>query len=54
LFRHLFLQIGGANIAGADRTRTSPTSSLLADEKRVGSFLLSSAARDPSYEPLYY
>jgi hypothetical protein len=53
LFRHLLLQIGGANIAGADRTGTSPTSSLLADEKRVGSFLLSSAARDPSYGPLY-
>jgi hypothetical protein len=40
LFRHLLLQIGGANI------ENPPTSSSLADEKRVRSFLLSTAARD--------
>jgi hypothetical protein len=31
----------------ADRALEPPTSSSLADEKRVGSFLLSTAARDP-------
>jgi hypothetical protein len=41
LFCHLLLQIGGANI------EDPPTSSSLADEKRVGSLLLSTAARDP-------
>jgi len=47
LFRRLLLQIGGANIAGADRALWPPTSSSLADEKCVGSILLSTAARDP-------
>jgi len=46
-FRRLLLQIGGANIAGAHRASWPPTSSSLADEKHVGSFLLSTAARDP-------
>jgi hypothetical protein len=41
LFRHLLLQIGGANIA------KPPTLSSLADEKRVDSLLRSTAARDP-------
>jgi hypothetical protein len=31
----------------ADRAGKPPTSSSLADEKRVGSFLLSTAPRDP-------
>jgi hypothetical protein len=31
----------------ADRALWPPTSSSLADEKRVGSFLVSTAARDP-------
>jgi hypothetical protein len=39
-FRRLLLQIGGANIAGADRAWQPPTSSSLADEKRVASLLL--------------
>src|SRR4029450_5643821 len=43
-FRRLLLQIGGANIAGADRALKPPTSSSLADKKRVGSLLLSTAA----------
>jgi hypothetical protein len=46
-FRRLLLQIGGANIAGADRAWLSPTSSSLGNEKRVPSLLLSTAARDP-------
>jgi len=46
-FRRLLLQIGGANIAGADRAGRPPTLSSLADEKRVGSFLISTAARNP-------
>jgi hypothetical protein len=41
--RHLLLQIAGANIA------KPPTSSSLADEMRVRSLLLSSAARDPVF-----
>jgi DNA-binding response OmpR family regulator len=46
-FRRLLLQIGGANIAGANRACHPPTSSSLRDEKHVPSFLLSTAARDP-------
>jgi hypothetical protein len=46
-FRRLLLQIGGANIAGADRAWQPPTSSSFGDEKRVPSLLLSAAARDP-------
>jgi hypothetical protein len=46
-FHRLLLQIGGANIAGTDRAEKPPTSSSFADEKRVGSLLLSTAARDP-------
>jgi hypothetical protein len=46
-FRRLLLQIGGANIANADRALSPPTSSSLGDEKRVPSLLLSTAARDP-------
>jgi hypothetical protein len=46
-FHRLLLQIGGANIAGADRGWRPPSLSSLADEKRVGSLLLSTAARDP-------
>jgi hypothetical protein len=34
---------------GADRALNPPTSSLLADEKRVGSLLLSTAERDPGF-----
>jgi hypothetical protein len=33
----------------ANRARMPPTSSSLADERRVGSFLLSTSARDPLY-----
>jgi hypothetical protein len=40
LFRHLLLQIVGANI------ENPPTSSSLAEEKRLRSLLLSTAARD--------
>jgi hypothetical protein len=40
LFRHLLLQIGGANI------ENPPTSSSLAEEERLRSLLLSPAARD--------
>jgi len=47
--RRLLLQIGGANIAGADRADQPPISSSLEDEKRVLSLLLSTAAHDPSY-----
>jgi hypothetical protein len=47
-FRRLLLQIGGANIASADRAWQPPTLSSLGDEKRVPSLLLSTAARDPS------
>jgi hypothetical protein len=39
-FRRLLLQIGGANIAGADRVWLPPTSSSLWDEQRVPSLLL--------------
>jgi hypothetical protein len=46
-FHRLLLQIGGANIAGADRAWQPPTSSSFGDEKRVPSLLLSAAARDP-------
>ena len=46
-FRRLLLQIGGANIAGAGRASSPPTSSSLGDEKRVPSLLLSTVARDP-------
>jgi len=49
LFRHVLLQIGGANIAGADRAWRPPTSSPSPTKKRVGSFLLSTAARDPGF-----
>jgi hypothetical protein len=52
-FRRILLQIGGANIAGADRACHPPTSSSLRDEKHVGSLLRSTAARDPgSIAPL--
>ena len=44
-FRRLLLQIGGANIAGADRAGTPPTSSSLADEKRVRSLLVHCSLR---------
>jgi hypothetical protein len=40
LFRHLLLQIGGANI------EYPPTSSSLAEEERLRSLLLSTAVRD--------
>jgi hypothetical protein len=40
LFRHLLLQIGGANI------ENPPTSSALVEEIRLNSLLLSTAARD--------
>jgi hypothetical protein len=33
----------------AHRAQNPPTSSSLADERRVGSLLLSTAARDPGY-----
>jgi hypothetical protein len=46
-FRRLLLQIGGANIASADRTWSPPTSSSLADDNACCSFLLSTAERDP-------
>jgi hypothetical protein len=55
-FRQLLLQIGGANIAGADRACQLPSSSSLGDEKHVPSLRafcslrslrLSTAARDP-------
>jgi hypothetical protein len=36
-FRRLLLQIGGANIAGADRASWPPTSSSFRDEQRVPS-----------------
>jgi hypothetical protein len=54
-FRRLLLQIGGANIAGADRAWNPPTSSSLRDEKHVPSLLLSTAERDPEFtdEGLY-
>jgi hypothetical protein len=44
-FRRLLLQIGGANIAGADHAWWPPTSSSLGDGKRVPWLLLSTAAR---------
>jgi hypothetical protein len=40
LFPHLLLQIGGANIANADRAWTPPTLSSFTDEKRVASLCL--------------
>ena len=46
-FRRPLPQIGGANIAGADRAWQPLTSSSLGDEKRVPSLLLSRASRDP-------
>jgi hypothetical protein len=46
-FRPLLLQIGGANIAGADRAWQPPTSSSLAEEERLRSILLSTTARNP-------
>jgi leucyl/phenylalanyl-tRNA--protein transferase len=46
-FRRILLQIGGANIASADRASQRPTSPSLGDEKHVPSVLLSTAARDP-------
>ena len=51
-FRQLLLQIGGANIAGADRAGKPPTLSSLADEKRAGSLLRSTAARDPVFDAI--
>jgi len=42
-FRQLLVQIGGANIAGADRAWEPPTSSSLADDKSVSA--RSSSAR---------
>ena len=45
--RAICLEIGGANIPGADRALSPPTSSSLGDERRVPSHLLSTAARDP-------
>jgi hypothetical protein len=42
------LQIGGANIAGADRAWSPPCSSSFADEKRIGLLLLTTVERDPS------
>jgi hypothetical protein len=44
-FRRLLLQIGGANIVGADRAWNPPTSSSFGDEKACPSLLLSSARR---------
>jgi hypothetical protein len=38
-----------AILVAADRARNPPTSSSLADEKRVRSLLLSTAARDPRF-----
>src|SRR5215204_5302522 len=46
-FRRLLLQIGGANIASADRVGEPPTSLSLGDERHVPSLLLSTTARDP-------
>ena len=37
----------------ADRAQNPPTSSSLADKKRVGLLLLSTAARDPGYGLLH-
>jgi hypothetical protein len=51
-FRRLLLQIGGANIAGADRAGKPPSSLSLGDEKRVPSLRLSTAARDPGLDCL--
>jgi hypothetical protein len=45
--RRLRLQIGGANIAGADRVLRPPTLSSLRDEELVPSLLLGTATRDP-------
>ena len=46
-FRRLLLQIGGANIASADRADEPLSSASLGDGKRVSSLVLRSAARDP-------
>jgi hypothetical protein len=51
-FRRLLLQIGGANIAGAERAGKPPSSLSLGDEKRVPSLRLSTAARDPGLDCL--
>jgi hypothetical protein len=37
--RRILLQIGGANIAGADRAWSPPTSSSFADDERVGCYV---------------
>jgi uncharacterized protein (UPF0210 family) len=47
-FRRLLMQIGGANIAGADRAVEAAYFVVTRRRKRVGSFLLSTAARDPA------
>jgi hypothetical protein len=47
-FRRLLMQIGGANIAGADRAVEAAYFVVTRRRKRVGSFLLSTAARVPA------
>jgi hypothetical protein len=46
-FRRLLLQIGGANIACADRALEAAYFVVARGRKRVPSLLLSTAARDP-------